>query len=215
MEMVNEGGALDPFDDDKEFKEAKKMLAGFVWSAMGETVIAARDAMGWLKKAASCLAKEQTPIHWTTPAGFLVMQAYPEVEQQRVKTKFGDSIMKLSLRNETNVLSRRRQSQAIAPNFVHSMDASHMFLTVDLGLDNGVESYAMIHDSFGTHACDTQMLAACIREAFVAMYEDNDVLQQFADQVSPILTEGNDLPSLPVQGDLDLSGVRESTFFFA
>lgn len=214
-EKVTENGALDPFDDDKEFKEAKKMLAGFVWSSMSETVIAARDAMGWLQKAARCLAKEQTPIHWTTPAGFLVMQAYPEVEQQRVKTKFGDSIMKLSLRNETNMLSTRRQSQAIAPNFVHSMDASHMFLTVDLGLDNGVEHYAMIHDSFGTHACDTPMLAACIREAFVAMYEDNDVLQQFSDQVQPILTEGNELPDMPTKGDLDLSGVRDSTFFFA
>lgn len=214
-DMTTEGGALDPFDDDDEYKAARKLLTGYVWSSMGDTVIAAREAMSWLKKSAGCLAKEQTPIHWQTPAGFLVMQAYPEVEHQRVKTKFGDSIMKLSLRHETDILSRRRQSQAIAPNFVHSMDASHMFLTVDLALDNGVQTFAMIHDSFGTHACDTQMLAACIRESFVAMYEDNDVLQQFADQVTPILSEGNSLPDLPARGDLDLSGVRDSTFFFA
>lgn len=214
--QLEEEGLTNPFVDSKdEQKEALKLLTQHVWKSMGETVIAAREAMSWLKKAASALGREQTPIHWTTPAGFLVMQAYPEIENQRVKTKFGDAIMKLSLRNETDRLSTRRQSQAIAPNFVHSMDASHMFLTVDMALDNGVTNYAMIHDSFGTHASDTPMLAACIREAFVDMYEDNDVLQQFSDQVTPILTGKNKIPDLPAKGSLDLAGVRDSDFFFA
>ena len=44
-------------------------LAGHIYAAIGDTVSAAQDAMGFLQGAASALAKEDKPIAWTTPAG--------------------------------------------------------------------------------------------------------------------------------------------------
>ena len=86
-------------------------------------------------------------------------------------------------------------------------------MTVNLAAGNGVGSFAMIHDSFGTHAADVPMLNACLREAFIELYLDNDPLAMFRDETQLLTTTA--LPSLPKKGELDLTAVRESEFFFA
>jgi DNA-directed RNA polymerase len=35
---------------------------------------------------------------------------------------------------------------------------------------NDVTHFAMIHDSYGTHACDTDVLGQALRESFVEQY---------------------------------------------
>ena len=86
-------------------------------------------------------------------------------------------------------------------------------MTVNLAAANGVSSFAMIHDSFGSHAADIPMLSACLRETFIELYLDNDPLEMFKTQVQ-ILTNA-ELPELPAKGTLDISAVRNSEFFFA
>lgn len=195
--------------------DASIFLARYVWDAIGDTVIAAREAMDWLRETARVLAKEELPVNWTTPDGFPVLQAYANVSHRRVKTKFGDQLVYLSVAEENkDRLDSRRQSNGVAPNWVHSMDGTHLRMAVSLGFDNGVDSFAVVHDSFGTHAADTDMLSACLRETFVDLYEGN-VLQDFADEVSPILSGEASLPPLPEMGSLDLEQVKQSDFVFA
>ena len=86
-------------------------------------------------------------------------------------------------------------------------------MTVNLAAANGVSSFAMIHDSFGTHAADIPLLSKCLRETFIELYLDNDPLQMFLNQTK-ILTNA-ELPELPAKGTLDISAVRKSEFFFA
>ena len=76
-----------------------------------------------------------------------------------------------------------------------------------------VTHFAMIHDSYGTHACDVETLDACIREAFVQMYEDNNPLEMFREEVQTLTDTV--LPEVPPMGDLDISLVRDSEFFFS
>jgi len=68
----------------------------------------------------------------------------------------------------------------------------------------------------GTHACDTDLLHAAIREAFIEQYE-RDVLGEFLDelraQLEPDLAA--QLPPLPPVGTLELASVREARYFFA
>lgn len=74
----------------------------------------------------------------------------------------------------------------------------------------------LIHDSYGTHACDTDLLHVAIREAFIEQYERN-VLGEFLDelraQLEPDLAA--QLPPLPPVGQLKLASVREARYFFA
>jgi DNA-directed RNA polymerase len=58
------------------------------------------------------------------------------------------------------------------------MDSSHLQKTVVLAALNDVTHFAMIHDSYGTHACDTDVLGQALRETFVEQYQ-GDVLAEF------------------------------------
>jgi DNA-directed RNA polymerase len=71
----------------------------------------------------------------------------------------------------------------------------------------------MIHDSFGCHASDVEMLGACLRETFVELYVDNDPLLRFKAEGEALV--GKELPALPPKGELDVTAVRDSEFFFA
>jgi hypothetical protein len=67
-----------------------------------------------------------------------------------------------------------------------------------------VTQFAMIHDSYGTVAADMDMLAACLREAFIDMYEENNVLEQFLLSLPEEVRA--DCPPLPAMGSLALDG---------
>ena len=201
---------------DEEASAAMWMLSGLIWDSISEVVIAARTAMDWLQGCARVVAHEELPVNWTTPIGFPVMQSYRNTKSTRVKTKLGESTIRLSLVEERKTINKRRMADAISPNFVHSMDATHLMLSVCYAADNGIDSFAMIHDSFGTHAADTNTLAACLREAFVDLYEGVDMLANFRDQierqVSPDRREL--IKPVPEKGGLDIQEVRSSDFFF-
>lgn len=208
-------GAENPFPPEVSFK-AVQYLSNYIWESISEVVIAARSAMDWLQGCAKVVAAEQLPVYWTTPVGFRVMQQYRNTTSKRVKTKIGDAIIKLSLQEEKDTIDKRRMANAISPNFVHSMDATHLMQSVSYATDNGVNSFAMIHDSFGTHAADTNMLAACLREAFVDLYTDMDVLEDFRQQIIRQVDEDNQkqVKPVPPKGNLDINEVRSSDFFF-
>lgn len=194
-------------------------MAGVVWNALGDTVVAARAAMDWLQEVSVVLTEAEMPVRWTSPIGLPVMQAYTDMIESRLGVHVGGRRIQLTLKREGTRLSSRRQGSGIAPNFVHSLDAAHLLSTVNLGVENGLSSFAVIHDSFAVHACDTALLNGVLRESFVRQYE-GPVLEEFREDlvsqleaVRPDLVEK--IPPLPETGTLDLSAVRESEFFFA
>jgi DNA-directed RNA polymerase len=193
---------------------ASVYLAQHVWSSINETVVAAQTAMDWMQDAARELAKENLPIVWTTTDGLPVMQSYPDMTKRRLKTKFGDKLVYLTIQEaNNNKLDRRRQGAGVSPNVVHSWDSAHLRMTVNLAADNGVTHFGMIHDSFSCHASDIEMLGACTREAFVWIYEDEGPLQRLKEECETML--GRELPPLPPRGDLDIRDVLHSEFFFS
>jgi DNA-directed RNA polymerase len=201
-----------PFGD--KLMKAVQYLSGVVWDAMGHVVVGPRVAMDWLRSAARVVGKEGVSINWTTPTGFWVQQAYPDTAARRVKTKIGDEIVYISLREEKQKLDGRKQVQALSPNFVHSLDAAALMLTICTAQDRGLTDFAAIHDSYGTLAADMQQLLDTLRECFVRMYQ-TDVLTAFRSEVGTVLPEGKELPAVPATGTLDLNGVLKSDFFFA
>ncbi len=198
---------------DKEF-DAAIYLAKYIWEAINDTVKAAKTGMDWLQSCARELAKENLPITWTTIDGLPIMQNYPDMKKRRVKTKFGDKLIYMTVQEAIkDKLDSRRQGNGISPNWVHANDSCHLRMTVNLSKFNGVTHFAMIHDSFGCHAADVEMLGACLRETFIELYVENDPLQKFKDEGELLIDR--ELPDLPPKGDFDVTQVRESEFFFA
>ena len=194
-----------------------QFLAKVIWEAIGETVISARNAMGWLQSVAKVVGSEGLPVSWTTPSGFPVQQAYYSTKSRLVKTRLAGQAISLSLTEETDKIDKRRQAQAVSPNFVHSLDASAMVFAVRLARKMGINSFAMVHDSYGTHASDAPALAQALREAFVEMYAKRDVLNEFRDHMIAMVSEENakDICPIPPKGNLDIAEVKNSLYFFA
>lgn len=190
--------------------KAATALTPMLWSSIGEVVVAARAAMDWLQKSAGVVGKEGKPIFWDTPDGFPVWQAEYKTEDIRVRTQLAGSF-RLRLRPYTDEISSRAMRQSISPNFVHSMDASHLRETVRRCLQEGINDLACIHDDYGTHACDTDNLHRIIREAFVHLYDTYDPLVDFKDFQECL---GYELPELPPKGTLNIKDVLDSEYFF-
>lgn len=211
-----QGGKETPWEADDDFTHAA-YLAGHVWNSIGEVVIAARSAMGWLQSVAALAAKDGLPVNWTTPAGLPVLQAYKDTRARKVETMLGGRIIQSILREEVDALDKKKQASGISPNFVHSMDAAALMLCVTRCLAAGLTSFGMVHDSYGTVPADMDAMAVCLREAFVEMYGHHDVLEEFRASIAAGLTEEHAalLPPVPQRGSLDLSLVLQSQYFFA
>lgn len=212
LRKLKEEGALDV---DFTFEDAK-YLAAVNYAAIGQVVVAARNAMDWLKEVAKVAAKDGLPIKWVAPSGMLVVQDYREAVGQRFESYISGRRVQLTLKVETTKIDKRRMASGISPNFVHSLDAAHMVSTVQRCLDAGLQSFAMVHDSFGTHAGNIDVLAQELRAAFVEQYS-GDVLggfrEQVIEQLPPELAEK--VPATPPFGKLDVSAVMASEYFFA
>jgi DNA-directed RNA polymerase, mitochondrial len=173
--------------------------------------------MDWLQDVARVMAKAKLPLVWTTPTGFKVLQKYYKVETKRINTLWGNTRIQLTVVNPTTQLNPIKQAAGIAPNYIHSMDASHLILTINACKKEGIDDFSMIHDSFGCHACDVPKLNRILRETFVEMYS-TDNLKTFIEEVKsqcPNDTLSSMIPDVPTMGNLDINLVKESPYFFA
>lgn len=191
--------------------EAADYLKDKLVQALSDTVTSAKTIMAWLQAVASALAKAGLPFTWTTPMGSTVQQSYRAIASTRVNTLVG----KLVICEEANEaqISERKAALAAAPNFIHSFDAAHVGLTVEEGVKQGIASWALIHDSYGTHAANTWKLAAILRETFIQLYSV-DRLQALYDEVREYAPNVA-IPAPPARGDFDISEVRKADFFFS
>lgn len=213
---LDEGGKYLPGEDNYK---AALYMSEIIWDSLGDVVVSARRAMKWLKDVSDVAVQADIPIRWTSPIGLPVLQDYRDSAVTVVVAFVGGRRHELNIREDGNKLSRRRQASGIAPNFVHSLDAAHLLSTVNLGVLNGLGSFAVIHDSFAVHAADTSKLNAVLRESFVQQYSE-PVLQRFRDEIVSQLEAAKPelaakIPPLPRLGNLDLDAVRNSEFFFA
>ena len=204
-----------PFDGDGFM--ASLYMAKTIAAAVDRVVVKAAEAMAWLKDTASLVASEGLPIHWTTPDGFVVLQAYKDTKASRIETMIAGSRVVVTLRQALDGVDKRLQAQGISPNFVHSLDGTHLRLSVVRAHQEGINSFALVHDSFGTHAADTPRFFQLLRETLVEMYQSGDVIEDFRSEIMEQLEpkKRDRLKETPTRGHLELEAVLESSFCFA
>lgn len=194
--------------------EAANFIAPMVEQSIRDTVDRAAEAMDWLKDVARELINAGVPFNWFTPDGFPVQHRYMKTNGKRFNVWFKGSRLKVQLRVETEKPDLRKHTLGVAPNFVHSMDATHLRMVVNRMASEGItDAFAMIHDSFGVHACDIDELHYAIRDEFIRLYTENR-LEVFKQQQLEYLPEA-EFPPVPEPGELDLEAVRQADFFFA
>lgn len=183
-------------------------LRDIIYQAVGQVVIAAREYMNWLKDIAAITSKAGIEVEWFNPVGFKVIQAYRKREEKDIKT----SLQRITLyRQDKGPISVHKQSMGLPPNFIHSLDASHLTKCVCRMGDLGIDSFMMVHDSYGVHASYVSQMHDIIRDEFVKLHEQNPI-EELKRQVEETLK--TPLPDLPIKGELNLARVYDSEYFF-
>lgn len=135
-------------------------------------------ATKWSRPGRPSLKKDQvkslfkSSVIWTTPLKLPVVQPYRNEKLHEIRTVLQS--IKMRTPNPHDTVSRRKQLQGFPPNFIHSLDATHMLLSA-LKCDEIGLTFAAVHDSFWTHASDVAVMNRVLRDAFVKMHGEDIV----------------------------------------
>jgi DNA-directed RNA polymerase len=143
---------------------------------------------------------------------------YPNLKLNRIKLFLSDKEMKFRPGTATEApgINKRKAKNAASPNFVHSMDACHLMRVLLACKQEGINSVALVHDSFGCLPNDAPKFRDMIRRTFRELYEHNDVLEQFRKGALEHLdVKPEKVPPVPPKGTLDLSLIEQSEYCFA
>lgn len=163
------------------------------------------EAMRWLKVTAREIAKSGTPVRFVSPLGFPVVLPYTTPSTSYI-TYLGGSYS-LECYPSGRAVSAGKSSTGFPPHFVHTHDASHMFMTaMACPFDT-----AAAHDCFSAVAAHGDTINRVLREKFVEMYSGN-VLRQLYEYVRTTL--GVNVEPPPEQGVYNIATVLESPYFF-
>jgi DNA-dependent RNA polymerase len=86
---------------------------------------------------------------------------------------------------------------AAVPNFIHSLDASHLIRVVPAARAEGISDVTVVHDSFGCLATQAVRFGRIIRRELVMMYLCQDHISDLRDRNHLILNDA------PQPGSLD------------
>lgn len=194
----------------RDAEGASLYLAGHLVAAIGEVVVKGIEIREWLRAVAGLFAQKERSISWVTPTGFKVVQDYRHVHR-RVSTVAGTFLKReRDPRVKHDVV---KHQNSLVANLVHSLDASHMMLTVTEAHRQGLRYFGMAHDSYAVHACDVDLLNKILRDQFIRVHEEFTLAGLFEQlkRQAPDL----ELPPPPPCGTLDLGEVRKSLYLFS
>lgn len=203
----------------RQLKDVEKFPAEYVWEASSYLVdktfhslrsmfTSAKEIQDWFTNCARIIATVYGEcVEWVTPIGLPIVQPYYKSVKQ---------------------LDIHKQRNAFAPNFIHSLDSTHMMLTSINSQRAGI-SFVSVHDCFWTHACSVATMNEICREQFVALHNEPilENLSQFFVQrylnstelspkkVAEIELIVSFLSKIPKKGEFDLNNVLSSTYFFS
>ncbi|KAM3619449.1 uncharacterized protein V6R79_008325 [Siganus canaliculatus] len=209
--------------------DASHYLVRLVFSGLKEMFTGTREIQDWLTESARLISKSGHTVEWVTPLGLPIIQPYHRVRNQVLKSTMQH--INLQISHDTKERPDTvKQKNAFPPNFIHSLDSTHMMLTALHCYSAGL-TFVSVHDCFWTHALTVDTMNKVCREQFVALHNE-PILQELSDFLlqkycTRLPTEAKNkkyqeyrrlmllLAKVPQTGDFDLQRVKESTYFFS
>ncbi|XP_076753141.1 mitochondrial RNA polymerase [Xylocopa sonorina] len=211
----------------KQLKDTANFPQEFVWAAslyltectfhsLRTMFKSAREIQDWFTICASIISSTCCDnVEWITPLGLPIVQPYikqPKNYKNHIKGNEKPDAMK--------------QRNAFAPNFIHSLDSTHMMLT-SLYCNPENVTFVSVHDCFWTHPCTANIMNKICREQFVALHSEailENLATFFVERYLPVyekLQRRNNieeiyqsLTNVPSKGTFDINNVLSSTYFF-
>ncbi|EDW87211.1 DNA-directed RNA polymerase, mitochondrial [Drosophila yakuba] len=211
---------------------ASTYLTTKTFESLREMFTSTREIQDWFTECARLISGVCSQnVEWVTPLGLPVVQPYNRQEMKHSpRTGFKVSAnMPMDMYERPNIL---KQKNAFPPNFIHSLDSSHMMLT-SLHCERQGITFVSVHDCFWTHANTVPELNRMCREQFVALhsqpileqlsaymrqtysFKDNDFTNDGSVEDLSKRQLNRTLKQLPQKGDFDLRNVLDSVYFFS
>ncbi|KAL5280867.1 POLRMT family protein [Megaselia abdita] len=209
---------------------ASTYLTSKTFESLREMFNSTREIQDWFTECARLISGVcGKNVEWMTPLGLPVVQPYNRIDKSGGSKNYKiNQSFAMDMYEKPNIM---KQKNAFPPNFIHSLDSSHMMLT-SLHCERKGITFVSVHDCFWTHACSVPDMNKICREQFVALHSQPilEDLSEFMIQnysststcsVIPTLDTisktklDNVLKSLPEKGDFDLKNVLKSIYFFS
>ena len=192
---------------------AVNQLTELIWLGLDGALVESNEGKEYVRLLSDLCSGNDKAMEWSTTTGFRVVHWYPDYimrtsqstlynKKFRVETSFGQV---------SDMLDGKAAYTGIAPNFIHSHDASHMRLVINEMADAGITQLSMIHDSFGCPAPQVSIMRQCIKDQFIHVHQSNqlDLLRSDVEQLI-----GCEVPESPPVGTLDISCVARAEYIF-
>uniref|UniRef100_A0A8C8EGB1 DNA-directed RNA polymerase n=1 Tax=Oncorhynchus tshawytscha TaxID=74940 RepID=A0A8C8EGB1_ONCTS len=156
--------------------DASHYLVQQVFSSLKEMFTGTREIQDWLTESARLIAKSGNTVEWVTPLGLPIIQPYHRTRTQMVRLNVDLSLQ--ITHDSKQKPDTVKQKNAFPPNFIHSLDSTHMMLTALYCYSAGL-TFVSVHDCFWTHALTVDTMNKVCREQFVALHSQ-PILQELS-----------------------------------
>uniref|UniRef100_A0A8C6PXY0 DNA-directed RNA polymerase n=1 Tax=Nothobranchius furzeri TaxID=105023 RepID=A0A8C6PXY0_NOTFU len=148
--------------------EASHYLVRLVFNGLKEMFTGTREIQDWLTESARLISKSGHTVEWVTPLGLPIIQPYHRKRRQLLKSTIQNIYLEIT-HDTTEMPDTVKQKNAFPPNFIHSLDSTHMMLT-SLHCYSAGLTFVSVHDCFWTHALTVDTMNKVCREQFVALH---------------------------------------------
>jgi len=195
----------------EEVTRASNYIAKVTLDAIGDTFQSARDIKEWLKDCAKVVCSSDQPMSWVTPVGLPVVQPYRNKMRTQIRTVLQHVV--IAEHHDDMPINKQKQQTAFPPNFIHSLDSTHMILTA-IACDKKDIMFTAVHDSYWTHAGDVEAMNSTLREQFVELHGQELLVDLRTQLVSRYPQYERYIREPPIIGSLDIKEVLNSPYFF-
>lgn len=209
LEDIEANGILSELDEDTRYIVAFQMTK-VLEKALTEVSDSPQKYKKWMKSYAKEITQKERAILWETPLGLEVKQV--EFKAKKVKVSIGGG-RRVEFKVYTDELDTSSHTKGLSPNYIHSLDATHLIMTINALKEVSINDVITVHDSFATHANDVGKMSLVLREAFVNLHK-HKVLEEltlfFNEQFE---VKQKKIPYVDKNG-FDLDSIMESKYFF-
>ncbi|KAF6211097.1 hypothetical protein GE061_014211 [Apolygus lucorum] len=150
---------------------ASHYLATKTFDSIREMFSSTREIQDWFTESARMISQIcGRNVEYVTPLGLPVVQPYvripPKDPSKNIKVGNYYESRRMDMFEKPNVM---KQKNAFPPNFIHSLDSSHMMLT-SLHTERAGITFVSVHDCFWTHPCTVETMNRLCREQFVGLH---------------------------------------------
>ena len=128
-----------------------------------------------------------------------ITQNYMKSSSKKVSIKLGQKTKTFVFKRTSDEGDNRKQAQAIIPNIIHSLDASHLMNIINsedqskMMLHGCSTNYPIIslHDCFGTLPNNMLALEQLVKKEFISLYTKEKFLEKFHSRFLQSLEDHN------------------------